>query len=280
MAPSFRIESQGQDGVAREDTMNPNPYAPPQAPPVPSRAPLSAVGVGQPWTPSEVFRGAIAVFKTHWTVLISACAFRIALFVPYWALSYRIRHTHSLGTGALSSLALGGANLAELVIGEGFLATGVIRVCLAAARGRPTSMMSVFSGGDRFVPMASLALILYGLGPLARLTDNVRLATRVASGVEILGSCMGLWIAQWLVVDQKRGPFDALREAWRFARGQRGKVFLSVACAFLVCYGGLGLCGIGLFVSLPLSNLMFTIMYLHMTGATSLRQEARAGVGP
>jgi uncharacterized membrane protein len=233
--------------------MNYNPYAPPQAAPSPQGG-LMAVGGGpQGWEIGEVLSAAFEAFKNNAvTFIVSVLIYGIVL-LPFVTFPTVLKVTELLRPGPLSSLLTLASAVGNLSV-QAFLGAGFVRIALVAARGQRPQIGDLFSGAGYFVPML-VVVFLNGAITLV--------------GCLIFGSIFvyaGLCFAQYFVVDQGYGGLAALQTAWRACDGQHGQVLLYALVAFFLNMAGVACCGVGLFVTLPISAIGFAIIYLRLTG--------------
>jgi uncharacterized membrane protein len=230
-----------------------NPYAPPQAPP-PHIHDSRAVGPQQPWSPGEVIGMAWERLKSDWPVLIFSW-FVVFVIVEGLALIPTVLQlTHSVEGAAFLGVQLV-SSIVQLSVTM-FFQVGLMRIWLESARGGSPSFALLFSGFDRLFPLLGCAL-LQGLA--------VVLGTLcfIAPGV-LLG--LGLSLSQLYVVDAKMGPIAAMTESWKATKGQMGNIFV-LGLAFIgLCFAGLMMCGVGMFVMIPLGYTAFAIAFVRMSG--------------
>jgi hypothetical protein len=129
------------------------------------------------------------------------------------------------------------------------------------------------------LPMVSVSLLTLFVSILSPAMVPVVLIGLSALAILALYSLSRYLFAVHLVVDQRLGPFRALRASGDVTRGVRGRVLgLTILVMALNAAGALML-GVGLLVTLPLSLLTVTAAYrqLVVTGSTS--QPARQAPG-
>jgi len=234
--------------------MNYNPYAAPQAAPLPPPGGAGPGGAGpQPWDVGDVLNASFEGFKNNAGVLIGSFLVFLLLQVPLGGFPYVLTYTHTLDKGLLSGVVSLACSFGNIMV-QSFLRVGLARICLTVARGQQPSIADLFGGANHFV---SMFVVVF-----------------VTAVITVLGCCifglipiyMGLCFAEYFVVDQDMGPLDALGAAWRCAEGQRGQVLVYAIVAFLVYSAGIALCGVGVLATAPIAMLGFAIIYLRLTG--------------
>jgi uncharacterized membrane protein len=235
-----------------------NPYAPPQAAP-PVAMPQAPNGAPQPWSVGDVFTLAWERFKPNWVVLVFTA---VVGFVLYFAVSIPIRIVGTLllsgmrGDPMIQSFAVGLLTLPLTLAVLSFLYGGWIRIWLQVARGQTPDFGTLFSGGDRLIPMW-LALLIQSVLVYAGT------ALLIVPGVIVY---LGLMLAPFFVVDAKMGPIDALKASWNATTGHKGSLFLFVLAVIGLFIAGSVPCGLGLALTVPLSALAAAIIFTRITG--------------
>lgn len=200
-----------------------NPYAAPQAAPLAQQG-LVAAGQPLPWQPGEVLELAWSRFKQNWFILVCAFLINIVIGQVASAAAGGLVRLASPDSGAIAVQSV--SSLASMVVGA-FLGVGFLRITLDAARGKPTQLGTLFMGGDRFLPM-------FGLQILMTIIVVVGTVFFIVPGV--IAMC-GLCFAPMYLVDANLGPIDALGASWVAKKGQKGRIFgffwVSVLIAFL-----------------------------------------------
>ncbi|NND96962.1 MAG: hypothetical protein HKN47_06500 [Pirellulaceae bacterium] len=139
---------------------------------------------------------------------------------------------------------------------QAFLTIGMIRLCLAIARGQQAEFGMVFSGGPYFWRYLG-ASILFGIGVF------VGMLLLLIPGIYV---AITYWPALMLVVDRKCGVFESFEIAGGLAKGNRINSLILGVLAFAINILGLLMCFVGLLATLPIVHLMGVVAYLSMTG--------------
>jgi hypothetical protein len=232
-----------------------NPYAAPQAAP-PVAQGTSPYGVPQPWGVGEVISLAWERFKQNWAVLVFS-------YVVMFVITEIVAQVPAVlqGAGVLEpgTAAFDVVRYTDLVIGQlvgAFFQVGLTRIWLGSARGKSPSFGLLFTGGDRFIALFAMQLlmgIILILGFVALIVPGI-----------ILG--LGLSLAQFYVVDVKMGPISAMKASWNATKGYKGDLFLlGLAGAGLGLLGML-MCLVGLFATVPIYFVATAAAYTRMSG--------------
>jgi hypothetical protein len=70
----------------------------------------------------------------------------------------------------------------------------------------------------------------------------------------------------FMILDQGAGVIDSLRFSWEATRRQAATLILIFALVFLINFGGLLVCLIGIVFTVPFTSLMLAIAYMSLTG--------------
>ncbi len=235
--------------------MNYNPYAAPQAPP---GAALIGVPYGQPqpWTASEAIAQAWAAFKIHGGLLI--LSYLLPTFITALAgqIPVVVGFLDIVPAGSGNKIVLQTIGLLIGQISAAFFQGGLVRIWLAVARGDTPAFGTLFSGADRFLPMLALNL-------MTMLALFLGLALFIVPGVILY---LGLFAAQFYVVDAGMKPLEAMKASWSSTRGQKGEILLlTLGGAGLVVLGML-MCCVGTLATVPIYFLSTAIAYTRLSG--------------
>jgi uncharacterized membrane protein len=232
--------------------VNQNPYAPPGAGVAAAPVPF---GQPQPWTASEALTLAWARFKEFPAVLVLA----YFLYVVIVGIAGQIGNipmlTHAVRPSALASL----LTLAGILVGQlvgAFLQVGAMRIVLDAARGKTPELGTLFSGGDRFLPMFFVNILMglaIALGVVFFIVPGIIIA-------------LGVLIAPFYVVDAGMGPVDAMKASWAATKGQRGEVFVLGIAGFGLSLLGVLMCCVGWLATTPILYVAIAIAFIRMSG--------------
>lgn len=156
---------------------------------------------------------------------------------------------------AASLAMLGLAHAAQLVV-KTFLTIGTLRVSLAAARGEPFGLATLFSGGD-------VVLRAIGSNVMAGLLALMGMLLLVVPGV-VLAIALGFTLH--LVADRRADTLDSLRLSLRITRGQRLRMLVLMVATVVLLLGGLALLGVGVLITVPIAYLAWAHAYVTIIG--------------
>lgn len=249
-----------------------NPYAPPvDSGPVPQGV---GGGMPEPWTLGEVLSHGLERLKTDWPVLIFApMVGQFIANIPSWVLQALAFPTVAIvePQSGVYWFLYACVMLFAIVVGA-FFNVGLTRIILDSARGNSPSFATLFTGGDRFLPMlGTTILMLLGiyLGMLLCIVPGVILA-------------LGFAFSQMYVVDAKLGPIEAMSESWRVTTGQKMNLFVMVLAFLGIVLVGFMACFIGVFPASAICMVAFGTVFLRVSGrgAPAAEQPAPAFVPP
>lgn len=232
-----------------------DPYTPPQAvPPVPRG--LAGSDAPVPWESGEVLNLAMGRFKRFWFVLVIAYLINFVVTqivnqgpVLAW------RFASPVENKTLAVLVQIASSIAGMGVGA-FLIVGLLRVCLDAARGRTPQLGTLFLGGDRFLPMLGLYLLM-------TVVIGIGLLLLVVPGVVLM---LGFAFAPFYIVDANLGPVAAMRASWAATTGQKGRLFgLSLLSVGILLLGVLA-CGVGVVPAASFAYVAWAIAYSRASG--------------
>jgi len=262
-----------------------NPYASPGVfDPVAPRSPVSPGGLRRTLLDfGEVFRCSWDIFKVQWGMCLGTVL--LGLLLGYVGLAVLFYGPMLVGAaiGVLPIMIL--MAIVGYVAGLAFMLwmmIGVIKVLLQIARGEPADLGLLFSGASHIVPVFLTQLLLtlmgYGIMLVCMVPGFVLSMVSPELGGVVMIVCMVfgyvlLFIlmlmfsqAQFLVIDQSLGVIDALTTSKKLTDGNKLTLFLIwLACFGLYIVSAIP-CGLGLFVSIPFFGLMFTVVYLQISG--------------
>lgn len=232
-----------------------NPYAPPRDFGMLQGA-LGPSGSPRGFETREVFEAAWQIMKVHWPLLVAAVVVwsvpgGLAGSVPTLAVLFRVVEEGSADYWKIYA----GSTLASQTIGT-FFQVGFMRICLAAARGKPPKFFAIMSGFDRFLPLVVANLLSYTsvmLGMLFLIVPGVILA-------------LGFGLTPFYCVDARLGPFAALAASWRAMRGHKGQFFIFYCVATAIYLAGMLACCVGVLPAGALVYLAWAIIYTRLSG--------------
>ncbi len=232
-----------------------NPYAPPA-----SLQPTTAAfvpGRPQPWQVGEVFAAAWRAYKTNWVPLTAAVFLQVVVGTTLQELPSFFAKKAALGPAAQVVALLIGLFVGLFV--QSFFMVGIMRMCLAAARGGVVAFSELAGGASQWLPCFAVMLVTM-LGSLGY-------ALFIVPGVIITAWLM---TAFFFVVDADMTGIEAIRASFRASRGCLAKL----SAIWLAWVGlsilGLAACGVGFFVTSAIYYLATAIVYLRMTGTPAL----------
>jgi len=172
---------------------------------------------------------------------------------------------------------LGGVTFGILM---GPMLAGMIIICLKLLRGETAEIGDVFKGFDKFGPAFLLLLITY----LA--VGAIWLATIIFAFIPILGAivvvllwlCLGIaspllgaFVALALcgIVDKNLDLGGAFKYGFDRIKTNPLEIWVLALVLGILSYVGVIACGIGVYVTMPISILGMTIIYLEDTAATT-----------
>ncbi|HEX7666379.1 MAG TPA: hypothetical protein VF407_17755, partial [Polyangiaceae bacterium] len=238
--------------------MNYNPYAAPQAAPGPMMggAPPPPQGGAQPWEPGEVFSLAWDGFKRNWGVLVGVVFVQMLITQIPSAIANGIVQSGAVDPGSAAASGISGAcSLIGAFLGA-FLAAGVIKVFLTAARGGVPNFGDMFGGGNKLLPILGTQ-ILMGLAIV------VGFILLIVPGIIL---SLGLCLSTYYVADADYGPIDAMKASWAATNGSKGKLFLLGLIGFLVMIVGVLACCVGALASIAVYTLAMGIVFVRLSG--------------
>jgi phage FluMu protein Com len=135
-----------------------------------------------------------------------------------------------------------------------WLVVGLFRWILAVARGQPSSIGMLFSGGPYILPAL-------GAGILVTLATTLGYIACIVPGL-ILAVLFSQFL--WLIIDRKAGAIESLGQSVRLTEGNRMSLFLFFLIAFGISFVG-GFIPFSFLFTAPFIYLMMAVAYLRMT---------------
>lgn len=128
-------------------------------------------------------------------------------------------------------------------------------VSLSLAKEAPPTWRSFGNGLKKLLPFAGCQILYF-------LIVSVGLLLFIIPGI--------IWFLQFLlfpyfIIEQGKGPLEALKESRRITRGYKGKIFVFCLLALLLDILGALFFGIGLFITLPLTWVAQARIYVLLT---------------
>ena len=258
--------------------------------------------------PGEVFNlpaiqfSAGAVLAQAWTIFQARMGLCIGIIVVGGLLNFGLSFAQQIGLGMIQGVEPNQTSFVLISLGVSF-AVGLFNyfvnigqtiAFLKIARGEPTQISDIFTGGP-FLLKLILATIVVGLvtwlglllgvapGGILMAMSGPRDLTAIA--VLVLGLlAMGLvmsafWvrISQYMfaaVDDPDLGVMGSIRRSIDVTRGQFWGISLVYFLVFLINIVGLLMLGIGLLFTIPLSFVMFAVMYVALAGRSPVAAES------
>jgi uncharacterized membrane protein len=171
-----------------------------------------------------------------------------------WAAQITLALAH-LEKSALGHVIYAGGLLVSLCFSS-YLLVGLWRLFLDAARNRPLRFDTLFLGGDRWLPLLGLQLLMVPL-----LVVSIFLFI-----VPFVILALALGFAQFYVIDANMGPIEAMRASWEVTKGHRMQLFALALLSFAVLLAGLALCCVGVLASAPIVYLAWAIAFTRISG--------------
>ncbi len=229
-----------------------NPYAPPATLPRSTKRAFSP-GAPQPWQVGEVFAAALRAYKANWLPLTTAAFLQTVMGTVLQEVPSLLAKREGLGHSAEIAAIFVGLFVGLLV--QSFFMVGLMRMCLAAARGGTAMFGDLAGGASHWLPCFAVMLVAM-LGVLGY-------ALLIVPGVIVSASLM---VAFFFVIDADMTAVEAMRASWRASKGSIGKLFAIWLGWFALSIVGLAACGIGFFAATAIYYLATAIVYLRMTG--------------
>lgn len=287
--PPVQVEAQSQED---------NPYAPPLTLPRPEAA-AAPVGL-QPVVPSPLDVG--KCFSAAWNIYLANVGMCIAVYLagefissaPGLLVQFFVAIAQQAGDKAALSVALLVVPLALAgVVLTLWLTAGRISFFVKTARGLMPEFVELFKGwrsvGRLFLLGLLLAVVMFATFAVAAIVAAALSAAganelSVVALVALVGASIVTYMylllrygmSVFLVVDRDLPLGEALRTSGQITRGNLlSLLLLGLASSGLVLLGYLACC-LGVFFTMPLILMMFTVAYLQMSGQ-SLTSSAMRG---
>lgn len=195
-------------------------------------------------------------FKDHWLVLVLASFIVMVCGVLPGQGVGLLQRLGAIETSSVTAILLSVASILLAQVIGAFFQVGITRVWLQAARGETPELGTLFTGGDRFLPMLGLTILM-------SLIVVTGFALFIVPGV-ILG--LGLFFSQYYVVDAEMGPIEAMKASWAVTKGQKGELFLLGFAGLGIVLLGLVMCCVGVIATAPIFWVATAIAYTRVSG--------------
>ena len=193
-----------------------------------------------------LFRDAWRDYKANWT-----------MFIVIGIIFILVSILGNLGTSFDSVTGVIEQSTIVAILGwllQVFIALGFIRFLLNIVDGKEYKIEDLFRGARSiehfafFIVVVMLYTAFIGLGTVLL----------VIPGIIAL---VGFIFAQYLIAEEKAGIFESFKESWKMTAGNRWKIFwLMIVLLFFNVFGLLVLV-IGLFITVPMTYLMYAHLY-------------------
>lgn len=252
------------------------------------------------------------IFRRTWALFTNRYGTSLAIFVVGWLVNFVFNVTVGISTSILgvawknpvaSAVMSTVGNLATMAFSV-WIGIGVALCFLKIARGRDASVGEVFSGGPYFVPII-LGTLLFACIMFATVLTCALPATAIAwlafgnlawqprllvglgiGGAVAVVPCIVLSLTfsqyYYLILDRRLGVTESFRVSKEITAGNRTTMFL-VLLIFSAVGGMFTIltCGLGaIFAVAPYASLLWSVLYLAMTGQATAYQTAPAGLTP
>lgn len=180
-------------------------------------------------------------FKQHAALLISVHV--VALLVPGFIRWMGERVSRSDGMSFL-------LHLVEFVVSCA-IELGILKIALRIRDGKPVEFANLFDSFDLvgyYLAAAVLSMIATAIGLMLLIVPGIIIAVRLLF--------TGFWI-----VDERRGPLDAIQRSWDLSSGLTLDLFLFGILLIAINILGVLLLGVGVLVTLPVTTLAVADLY-------------------
>jgi hypothetical protein len=213
-------------------------------------------GSAQPWDIGEILSLAFEGFKRTWGVLIGAFVVDAILTQIPGGISNGIVASGAIDQGSAAQVIIQLVlTLVGLAVGA-FMASGLLKIYITAARGGQPNFGDLFSGGSKMFSILAVQ-ILMGLAIL------LGLILLVVPGIIL---ALGLSYSTYFVADADMGPIDAMKASWAATTGSKAKLFLFGFVAFFIAMGGVLACCVGVFPAVAITALAQAMIYVRISG--------------
>lgn len=214
------------------------------------------------------------IIETAWSKQKERLLFYAWVFAVYQAIAYFLTFfAEKARPQLLTYISFQFATAIILII----MQIGVIKFFLKVVDGGRPELGDIFEGGEHFwrylgafvlVGLVAFAVALPAAGLIVLLPTNLATAylyLPVIGLVVIVALAIYLAVHliffPYLVIDQNAGPLTAIKESWKIARGLEWPLVLFLLALAVINIIGVMLLGLGLLISLPLSQLALAYLY-------------------
>jgi hypothetical protein len=152
------------------------------------------------------------------------------------------------------------AQIVTMVV-QVFLGIGQVKVCLELARTGRSEFGTLFTGGDRILPVLGFSI-------LAGVAVTLGFVLLIVPGILLI---LFFWGSYYEVVDGRSKVMDSFSNAYEYCKLNVGTTFVIGLAGFgIVMLGFLALL-IGVIFAVPLVMMMQAVAYLMMSGQISVQ---------
>lgn len=238
------------------ETSGSMPYSAPQSPqPVPMGAPVSTDVIGQAW---EILKPQIGM----WIVAMLIYA---AVSGAFNGISIAITAIGGDQPSAIINVLNTLISVAGAIVGF-LIAAGLIKMAIHHVRSGQADIAKLFDITDVIAPIIIAGIVV----TLATILGFVLL---IIPGVII---ALGFSMYTPIIVDQKASAIEAIKRSWETCKPHLGALFLLYLVLGLLNIAGACACGLGLFITFPLTQIAIALTYRNLFGIG----RAESGVTP
>tara|TARA_R110002049_G_scaffold2750_8_gene22275 strand:+ start:226438 stop:227130 length:693 start_codon:yes stop_codon:yes gene_type:complete len=204
----------------------------------------------------DVLNYATMIWKNNLGVLIGAAVIIVLFSAFFSGISSGISGLIKQGGNQEMAAAVGvGLSLLDNAI-QLFLNIGMTKLTLSLCRGRGGTIGTLFSGGDRFLP-------ILGTGIIAFVAVAIGFLMLIVPGILLL---LFFWPYYYLIVDRQCPAMESFSAAYEIAKPNAGNTVLIWLLTMAIgIIGFLAFC-VGIFAAIPLISVLWSTSYLMMRG--------------
>ena len=242
------------------------PYEAPGAPPS-APSPMGApVGAGSPMPPqnsanpvsTDVIGQAWELLKPQIGMWVVAILIYIAITGVFSVLSGIVGAVGGEDPSIIATFLSLLINVASTLVGF-LVVAGLIKMALHHIRTGQAEIGKMFEITDVIAPVLIAGIIV----TIATFAGFLLL---IIPGVIV---ALGLSMVNPLIVDQKTDAIESIKRSWETCKPHLGALFLLYLVLGLVNLAGACACGLGLFVTLPLTQLAIALTYRNLFGLSA-----------
>ena len=195
-----------------------------------------------------------------WDTFKTNVGFLILVFLILWVVGAIFDIPIYFWRSSVPPLILNGVSL---LVGT-FLSIAVLKICLRFLDGGGSDFTDLYTGYPYFLNMI-IGFILYGLLIVAGLILLIVPGIYWATKYMLVG---------YLIVDQDMSPTDAFKKSGQMTQGSKWHLLLFVVASLGINILGVIACGIGLFITMPLTALASAHIYRSLADFSKSSQPA------